>query len=117
MVRIQLTVGSDQVTGELFDHPVAVELADMLPLTLTFADFNNVEKVARLDRPLTVRGVPNADAPQPGEIGYYAPTQSLVLYYGHVGRWPGLVRMGTFAYDLDALRSAPDGVTVRLAAV
>lgn len=113
-MRIQLTLGQDQATGELFDHPVAHEFATMLPLTLAFADFNKVEKVARLERPLALRGVPDADAPQPGEIGYYAPTQSLVLYYGHVGRWPGLVRMGSFAYDLDALRALPDGVTVHI---
>jgi hypothetical protein len=115
-MRIQLTLGQHHATGDLFDHPVAREFATMLPLTLEFADFNKVEKVARLPRPLAVRGVPDADAPQPGEIGYYAPAQSLVLYYGHVGRWPGLVRMGSFTYEMDALRALPDGVAVHIAA-
>jgi hypothetical protein len=116
-MRIELTIGADRVSGELFDHPVARELAGRLPLTLTFEDFNGVEKVARLDQPLTLRGVPEADAPAPGEIGYYAPTQRLVLYYGHVGRWPGLVRMGRFTHDLRALRDLPDGFTVEIAAI
>ncbi len=114
-MRIQLTIGTDQVSGELFDHPVAREFAARLPLTLEFDDFNTVEKVASLDRPLTLAGVPHADAPEPGEIGYYAPTQGLVLYYRHPGRWPGLVRMGRFTYDLEALRELADGTTVHIA--
>ncbi|WP_238165469.1 cyclophilin-like fold protein [Kribbella caucasensis] len=109
-------IGGTNAKGELFDHPVAHELAAMLPLSLVFEDFNQVEKVARLARPLTLRGVPGADAPMPGEIGYYAPSQGLVLYYGRVGRWPGLVRMGRFTYDLQALRDLPDGTRIQITA-
>lgn len=113
-MNIQLTIGETRVNAELFDHPVAQELAGLLPLTLSFDDFNHVEKVASLDRALTLRGVPDADAPEPGEIGYYAPTRGLVLYYGSPGRWPGLVRMGRFTYDLDALRNLPDGSIIQI---
>jgi hypothetical protein len=115
-MNIHLTIESETVPGELFDHPVAQELAGMLPLTLRFEDFNGVEKVATLRQGLTPRDVPDADAPAPGEIGYYAPTRGLVLYYGQVGRWPGLVRMGRFSYPLEALRALPDGFTATLAA-
>lgn len=116
-MKIELTIDGIPVEAELYDHPVARELADALPLDLVFNDFNHVEKVASLDRSLTVRGVPDADAPQPGEIGYYAPTQGLVLYYGSPGRWPGLVRMGRFSYDLDALRDLPDATRIHIASV
>lgn len=115
-MRIQLTIGTESAGGELFDHPVARELAARLPLTLVFDDFNNMEKVARLDRALTLSGVPDADAPEPGEIGYYAPSQGLVLYYRQPGRWPGFVRMGRFAYDVEALRELADGTVIRIAA-
>lgn len=86
-------------------------------LDLVFSDFNRVEKVAPLGRALTLRGVPDADAPAPGEIGYYAPTRGLVLYYGHVGRSPGLVRMGRFMYDLQSLREMPNGTRIQIASV
>lgn len=115
-MKIELTINDTPIEGELYDHPVARELAEMLPLTLTFNDFNQVEKVARLDHPLTLTGVPDADAPAPGEIGYYAPTQSLVLYYERPGGWPGLVRMGYFTYDLSSLRDLPDGSRIEIAA-
>lgn len=115
-MQITLQINDTQVAAELYDHPVAAELAALLPLELVFNDFNNVEKVAVPQQELQLRGVPDADAPSPGEIGYYHPTRGLVLYYDSPGRWPGLVRMGRFDYDLDALRKNPDGTRIRITA-
>lgn len=114
-MKIELTINGTRVEAHLLDHPVARELAGMLPLDLEINDFNEVEKVAPLSRALTLDGVPDADAPRPGEIGYYAPAQSLVLYYGSPGRWPGLVRMGDFDYDLGSLRALPDKTRIQIA--
>ena len=115
-MQLELTINDTSVTAELYDHPVARELFELLPLELVFNDFNQVEKVASLGHSLTLRGVPRADAPGAGEIGYYAPSQGFVLYYDSPGRWPGLVRLGRFDYDLDALRALPDGTRIRIAA-
>ena len=114
-MRVHVTISSgDAFDASLYSNPVAADLAARLPLTLTFRDFNSVEKVARLDSPLHLRGVPDRDGPKPGEIGYYGPSQGLVLYYDNVGTWPGLVRIGRFDFDLDALRRLPDGFTAQL---
>ena len=113
-MKIVLTINNSPIEAVLYDHPVAREFAASLPLELTFSDFNRMEKVASLDRPLTLGGVPDADAPEPGEIGYYAPTRGLVLYYRSPGRWPGLVRLGRFSADLDTLRDLPDGTRIRI---
>ncbi|WP_024793630.1 cyclophilin-like fold protein [Tomitella biformata] len=113
-MRIQLTIGGELISGELYDHPVAREFAAMLPVTLTFQDFNAVEKLAPLARALTLDGVPSADAPEPGEIGYHAPSQNLVLYYDSPGGWPGLVRMGRLACDVDVIRDLADGTAVQI---
>lgn len=115
-MRIHVTLSSGHTfDASLYSNPVAAELGSRLPLALTFTDFNGVEKVARLDRPLRLRGVPDRDGPEPGEIGYYGPSQGVVLYYGHVGTWPGLVRIGRFDFDPDVLRRLPDGFTAQLA--
>lgn len=114
-MRVVFTTPDGGFAGELFDHPVAEDLVTLLPLELEFDDFNAVEKVARLPRALTLEGVPEADEPAPGEIGYYAPTRGLVLYYGHVGRWPGLVRVGRFDGDPAELRALPSGTRIRIA--
>lgn len=116
-MKLELTIGDTQVAAELYDHPAAHELAQSLPLDLVFNDFNQQEKVAELDGPLSLDGVSDAEAPQPGEIGYYAPTQGLVLFYASPGRWPGLVPMGRFNYDLGALQALPDGTRIHIAPV
>ena len=103
-MRVHVTISSgDAFDASLYSNPVAADLAARLPLTLTFRDFNSVEKVARLDSPLHLRGVPDRDGPKPGEIGYYGPSQGLVLYYDNVGTWPGTDR----TVRLRSRRAAP----------
>lgn len=91
-MKLELIVAGVRTGAELYTNPVAGELAKMLPLELAFSDFNGVEKVASLDRALTLSGVSRAEEPHAGEIGYYAPTRNLVLYYDTPGRWTDLVR-------------------------
>jgi hypothetical protein len=94
-------------------NPTARALADQLPLTLAFRDLNGVEKVAQLPRPLTTDGVPEGADPDVADIGYYAPTQDLVLYYGDVGYWNGIVRIGRYDEGQSAqLGDQPDGFDV-----
>ena len=113
-IRI-LIAGQPPVEAQLADNPTARDLAEQLPTTLTFRDLNRVEKIAKLPRPLTTDGVPEGDDPEIADIGYYTPTQDLVLYYGDVGYWNGIVRIGH--YDTDQLRlvgSQPDGFEVTI---
>lgn len=113
-MKITLRIGVDLVAGELYDNPVADQIAALLPFEADFDDFHDQEKLTRLPRALDVSDVPNADEPRPGEIGYYAPGSSLVLYYASPGRWPGLVRVGCFDHPLDQLRALPDGARIAI---
>jgi hypothetical protein len=110
VTTIRITVDNRPITAQLADNPTAQDLLDQLPLTLTFRDFNRVEKIAELPRPLTLEGVPDGDDPDVTDIGYYAPSNNLVLYYGDVGYWNGIVRIGRFdTADLEFIRDQPDG--------
>lgn len=111
-VHVTLSTGIE-FGAVLYSNPVAADLAVRLPMEAVFTDFNGVEKVAPLENPLRVEGVPPEDSPNPGEIGYYAPARSLVLYYGTVGTWPGLVRIGRFDLAVETLRVLPDGFSAR----
>lgn len=111
--RITITLGDQQVRGTLWANVTAQELADQLPLTLTFRDHGGQEKIAPLPAALSVQGMPAASDAQPLTIGYYAPEQALVLYYEYVGRFNGIVPLGTFE-DLDAVRRQPDGFSATL---
>ena len=117
MPAVRITVADQTITAQLADNPTAQDLTDQLPLTLTFRDFNHVEKVAELPRPLTMDGVPAGDDPDINDIGYYAPSRSLVFYYGDVGYWTGIVRIGRFTdQDIELIERQPDGFQVTIAA-
>ena len=84
-------------------------------MTLTFRDLNQVEKIAKLPRSLTTDGAAEGDNPEIGDIGYYATSQDLVLYYGDVGYWNGIVRIGQFDSDqIDFVERQPDGFEVAI---
>ena len=102
---IRVRIGGTVLTARLRDVPASRDLVAQLPLTLTFRDFNNVEKISRLPRELSVDGVPAGEDPAPRDIGYYAPSGDLVFYYGDVGYFPGIVRLGQFDGSVDAVQN------------
>lgn len=114
-MKITLRIGDDLAAGELYDNPVAHQIAELLPFEAAYDDFHAQEKLTRLPRALDVSAVLHADEPRPGEIGYYAPGSSLVLYYAAPGRWPGLVRVGRFDLPLERLRALSDGTRIAIA--
>ena len=115
MPTVRITVADQTITAQLADNPTAQDLTDQLPLTLTFRDFNRVEKVAELPRALTMDGAPVGDDPHINDIGYYAPSRSLVFYYGDVGYWNGIVRIGQFTdRDIELIERQRDGFEVSI---
>ena len=55
---------------------------------------------------------PAGSDPRINEIGYYAPGHNLVLYYGDVGYYNGIIRIGRFDDAIDTIADQPDGVGV-----
>jgi len=49
-IPIRVIIGDTVLTGRLWDNATARDLIAQLPLTLTFRDFNGVEKIAQLPR-------------------------------------------------------------------
>ena len=49
---IKITIADTVIPARLANNATAHDLATQLPLTLTFRDFNEVEKIAKLPRPL-----------------------------------------------------------------
>ncbi len=117
MTTIRITIGGETITGELNDNPTAQDLADQLPVAVTLADFNGVEKVGELPRPLTMEGVPAGADPEINDIGYYRPTNGLVFYYGDVGYFNGIVRIGRLsASGMKIIRSRSGSFSINIEA-
>ena len=100
---VRIVIGATVITAQLWDNAPARALIDRLPLTLDFTDLNAVEKIARVDPALPMTGMPDGDDPEPGDIGWYAPSSDVVLYYGDVGYWPGIARIGHIIDGIDTI--------------
>lgn len=112
--QIRVIIGNTVLTGRLWDNATARDLIAQLPLTLTFRDFNGLEKISQLPRKLSMDGIPAGDDPFPRDIGHYNPSGDLVFYYGDVGYFNGIVRIGQFDGSMDALTSQTDDFTARI---
>jgi hypothetical protein len=99
VVRITIRLDGREVAAELFESPTGLDLAGLLPLTVPLSDFHGQEKLGRLPRPLSLQGAPHSSGAGPGDIGYYSPSNHLVLYYLAVGSFPGIVPVGRFDDD------------------
>jgi hypothetical protein len=111
---IKITIADTVVTAQLADNATARDPAAQLSLTLTFKDFNHIEKVATLPRRLSTDGVPAGADPDIGDIGYYAPSGNLVFYYGEVGYWNGIVRIGRFDTTMELIEHQDDSFQVTI---
>jgi len=112
--QIRVIIEDTVLIGQLWDNATARDLITQLPLTLTFRDYNRVEKIGQLPRELSMEGVPAGDDPLPRDIGYYNPTGVLVFYYDDVGYFPGIVRIGQFEGNMDAITSQTGDFTARI---
>jgi hypothetical protein len=91
---VVITVGDQVLQGLILDNPVGRQVLATLPMTRTFRDFNAVEKICSVGADIATDGMPRGSSAKPGDIGYYAPSDHLVLYYGHVGYWDGIMIIG-----------------------
>ena len=72
-------------------------------------DHGWVEKTGPLPSPLSLDGQPEGADPDPGDLGYYAPGDDLVLYYGDQSYFPGIVILGRLDGDAAERIAALDG--------
>jgi hypothetical protein len=112
--QIRVIIGNTTLTGRLWNNATARSLIALLPLTLTFRDAYDQEKLATLPRKLATDGVPPGDSASPLDIGYYAPTGNVVFYYRHVGYFTGIVRIGQFDGSMDAIINQTNDFAVRI---
>ncbi|WP_405667201.1 cyclophilin-like fold protein [Streptomyces sp. NBC_01166] len=113
---IRIRIGDQSLEATVWDNSTGRALLEQLPLSLSFEDLNGQEKAGHLDRELTMDGMPDGDDPQVGDLGYYAPSGNVVLYYGDVGRWDGIARIGRIHGNLSVISDQAGDFTATLEA-
>jgi hypothetical protein len=116
-MRIQITIGDQRMDATLSESAAARDLIAQLPVTIDMVDHGQVEKTGPLPAPLSLDGQPDGADPTPGDLGYYAPGNDLVLYYGDQSYFPGIVIIGRLDGDAAQRIGQLDGpVTARVEA-
>ena len=110
---MRFAVGDAEIVVRLADNPTSRDFASMLPLTMTFRDFNSMEKVGDLPRRPTTQGS-TGRAPANGDLIHFVPWGNLGFFYDAARRDASfdnqVVPIGTVVsgYErLSALESGP----------
>lgn len=84
-----------EIIVRLNDNPAADALYEMLPLELTFEDFNGTEKIAYPPDSLPVDGSPDSCDPEVGSLCYYIPWGNLCFFYQDFRASSSLIPLGS----------------------
>lgn len=108
-MKIQITVNGQRMQATIFDSAAGRDLLAQLPLTIDMTDHGAVEKTGPLPSPRSRDGQPEGADPDVGAVGYYAPGNDFVLYYGDQSYFPGIVVIGRLDGDAASRIADMDG--------
>ncbi|MFD6059835.1 cyclophilin-like fold protein [Rhodococcus wratislaviensis] len=116
-MQIRLRIGASEATARLYDNATARDFASLLPATITLHDLGGREKAGPLPRKLDHGQGQNSY--RSGQLGYWAPSNDLALYYREDGFTipdPGIVMIGEIDTGLDAITHADGNDTLTITA-
>lgn len=112
--KLKLIVNGQEISIKLYDTPAANALYDMLPLELTFEDFNGVEKISYLPDELPTEGEPDGCDPDIGDLCLYAPWGNLSIFYQDFRYSDSLIILGHIDEGMDIISSMDENTLVIL---
>ena len=86
----------------------------MLPLELTFEDFNGIEKIAYMDNELPTEREPDAFDPDAGDLCLYAPWGNLSIFYKDFRNSNGLISLGHIDSGMEMIGSMNEDFSAML---
>lgn len=112
--KLKMTVNGKEVDITLYDTHAANALYDMLPLDLTFEDFNGIEKISYLSQGLPTEGEPDSCDPDVGDLCLYAPWGNLSIFYQDFRYSDSLIMLGHIDSGMDVISSMDEDFSVIL---
>ena len=101
-IRFSLDDGAEIIV-RLNDNPAAEALYEMLPLELSFEDFNSTEKIAYLTEEIPSDGSPDQCDPDIGSLCYYIPWGNLCFFYQDFRPSTSLIPLGQVESGMEFL--------------
>jgi len=102
-MKISMSFAGENLTATLYDNPSARDFYAMLPLDLSIDNYANNEKIAYLPRKLTDEASGEFGNEQPYDLCYFKPWGNLALFYAAYRYSSGLIRLGRFDSNMQAL--------------
>lgn len=112
--KVKLTIDGQEFDITLYDTPAANALYDMLPLELTFEDFNGIEKIAYMDHKLPTEGEPGEFDPNMGDLCLYTPWGNLSIFYKDFRNSNGLISLGHIDSGMEIIGNMNEDFTAIL---
>lgn len=112
--KLKMTVNGKEVAITLYDTPAANALYDMLPLDLTFEDFNGIEKISYLSQELPTEGEPDGCDPDVGDLCLYAPWGNLSIFYQDFRYSDSLIMLGHIDSGMDVISEMEENTSTVL---
>lgn len=113
-VKIRLSFGEAEATVIMDNHPACQDFLSLLPLTLTFEDYNGTENISYLPRKLKTQGSPSSCKPSVGTFAYYAPWGNLAIFYHDFRQSNGLVPLGQIVSGMEKLAGMHGDFSMRI---
>ncbi len=106
--KVSITLNKDNLT--------TLDLLSYLPLTISFSDFNNTEKIGYLPNKLKVDDNSRGSEANKGMLNYYIPWGNLCFFYKDYSYSSSLVNIGklTNDNDLSLLSNISDNTSIRI---
>lgn len=101
--KIRLTFEGGEMVVALLDNTAANHFFAMLPMTLSFEDYNGTEKISYLENKLDTAGAPDSFEPSAGDLCYFAPWGNICFFYKDFRLSNGLVPIGSVESGMEFL--------------
>lgn len=115
--KLKLTVADQEVVITLYDTPAANVLYEMLPLDLSFEDFNGIEKISYLQEALPTDGEPDGCDPEVGDFCLYEPWGNLSVFYQDFRYSDSLIKLGHIDSEIELLSEQQSDFSATLEAL
>ncbi len=112
--KLRMIVDGQEIAITLYNTPAANALYDLLPLELTFEDFNGIEKISYLSEELPTDGEPDGCDPDVGDLCLYAPWGNLSIFYQDFRYSESLIMLGHVDSGMDIVSSMEENTAVVL---
>lgn len=115
--KIKMTIDGKEIIATMYDNPTSRDFLTQLPLSLTFEDYNGIEKISYLPHDLTTEDSPEGFDPSIGDVALYAPWGNLSIFYQDFSYSRGLISLGHIDSGLEALANMSGDFAVTIEAV